>query len=262
MTLCSAWLEAADVDRCDNAAPDLPRALLVASHLMYAATGRQFPGLCTDSVRPCSGAAALQVLDYPASVGGSRALGHLWPGAACGCGGEPISCGCRVHDAVPLPGLPVSRVVSVTVDGVALDVTPGTGDVRIVDDRWLIRSNGQHWPCCQNLAAPLTEPGTWGITYEYGVVPEPPALLAAEVLACELVAGWAGGDCNLPQRLTQLTYEGATMSVLDPFDFLDGGRFGIYEVDLAVTIYNPQRLQRTARVVLPRDYQRAARRVR
>jgi hypothetical protein len=261
MTFCGPWLEAGAVTRCDNTSADMPRAIEVASHLMYTATGRQWPGLCTDTIRPCAAGAGGQMLDYPPSVGGARAVG--W--RACGCAGDVVSCGCTVHDAIPLPGQPVSQVLAVMVDGVALDVTPGTGDVRIVSRHGrdvLVRSDGRSWPCCQNLALPATEPGTFQVGYSYGVLPPPPGVLAAEVMACELVAGWCGGECRLPQRLTQITYEGATVAALDPFAFIEQGRFGIVEIDYVIGTYNPNRLQRTGRVLTAREYQRAASRVR
>lgn len=252
--LCGPYLTAADATICPPATPDLERAILVASWLMYAATGRQYPGLCADVVRPCSGQHPVQMLDYPTSVGGARPIGWTLDLAACGCGGSGFACGCTYHDAVRLPGLPVARVTEVLVDGVALDVTPGTGDVVLVDSAAIIRADGGHWPCCQNLALPTDQPGTWQVSYEWGALAPPDVVAGAEALACELAAAWGGGACNLPKRLTSLTFEGATMAVLDPFDFLDSGRFGVYLADAAVAAHNPGRLDRTRTVTTPSEF--------
>lgn len=237
MTLCAPWLEAGQAELCNAADPKLPRALLVASHLLYKATAMQFPGLCTDKVSPgSSSSGAVQYLDYPS--GGSRPI-NVMSGCGCSCG-DPSAGGCTAHGRIRLPGNPIADVIEVLIDGVAFT------DYAIDRDTWLVRTDGGSWPCCQ------TPP--WTVEYRYGLLPTPDLVLAAERLACELVAGWNGGDCALPERLTQLTYEGASMTTLDPFTFLDEGRFGILEVDMAVTQANPNRLQRNGVARTARDF--------
>src|SRR5690606_2565861 len=108
------------------------------------------------------------------------------------------------------------------------------------------------------LAEPATEPGTWSITYSYGTAVPAAGVLAAEVLACELLLGWTGDPgCRLPKRLTNITREGITATFLDSFQFLNDGRFGIYEIDTFINAVNPDGLQRSARVLDP--YRRASR---
>jgi hypothetical protein len=251
MTLCGPWLNVADVTLCD--VPDsegpalarLTRALEVATWLLWAASGRQYSGVCTDTVRPCAQGAAVQSLSY--STGGSRPINVM---AGCGCTGDILGCGCTAHPNVRLPGHPIIDVLSVDVGGTAL--VYGT-DYTIVDDRWLVRAGGASWPCCQDLRLGSGQPGTWTVRYRYGQAVPPPLLVAAEYLACQLAASWCTGDgcpeCKLPERLTSLTYEGATVAALDPFQFLDQGRFGIPQVDYAVSQVNPDGLRRSARAV-------------
>lgn len=254
--LCSPWLQADDVTICEPCLPEgssgvgnpayIERGVLVASWLLYRATGYQFPGLCTDLVRPCTSNGGFQQLANPTGAG-SRLISDggwdWWGGGACGCGGEPLVCGCHVHSNVVLPGTPVVDA-EVTIDG-----APFTA-FKINNDRQLIRTDGGQWPCCQDLGKPLTEPGTWGIEYRYGAMPPPDGVLAAEVLACEFARAWewAAGDatgecadCRLPRRLTSITREGMTAAVMDPFEFLNEGRFGIAEVDYFVNVVNAGR---------------------
>lgn len=250
MPLCSPWLDAADVELCDPAAETLPRALEVATWLLYFATGQKFPGVCTDRIRPCQQAAgAVQMLDY--STGGSRPLPVM---GGCGCGGG-ISCGCSVHSTVKLPGVPVIDAEA-TIGGV---VVPSKVVVR-ASGEYLLRTDGGWWPCCQDPTTADDAPGAFLVSYRYGLLPPPPVIAATEFLACQFVASWCTegdgscGDCKLPQRLTQLTYEGATMTTLDPFSFLENGSFGIAEVDYAVRAVNPSGMSRPAAVRTARDF--------
>lgn len=250
MPLCSPWLDVDDVTLCAAADPKLPKALEVATWLLYFATGQKFPGVCADSIRPCQQATgAVQMLDY--STGGSRPLPVM---GGCGCGGG-ISCGCTVHSAVKLPGTPVIDATA-TIDGVPVDAEV----VLRASGEYLVRADGGWWPCCQDILAADDAPGAFTIAYRYGLMPPPPVLIAAEFLACQFVVSWCTegdgscGDCKLPQRLTQLTYEGATMQTLDPFDFLENGTFGIAEVDYAVRAVNPSGMSRPAAVRTARDF--------
>ena len=65
---------------------------------------------------------------------------------------------------------------------------------------------------------------------------------------------------KLPKRVTNVTRQGLSMVVLDPMDFLDDGKTGVYEVDLFLKAYNPAKLQRRATVMSP-DIGRRARRI-
>lgn len=269
--LCTPWIDtdsitqcSLDVDHDSTVEPeDLNKAdlaVLVACQLLYAATAKQYPGICIDHIRPCSATGpGLQALDYPPNVGGARVLADVRLGGCTGCL-TVVECDGMVWPAVELPHGPVVDVLEVTIDG-----DPFV-DFRIVDDRYLIRDDAGNWPATNNLGADASEPGTWDIEYRYGSAPPADLLLAAEILACEFIAAWCmGGDCpecHLPSRLQTLTYEGATAAVLDPFDFMDSGGFGIPTIDYAVRAHNPNHLERNGRVVVPRDVERGHRRVR
>lgn len=261
MAPCSPWVTPETVALCTaDGFTDgyLAKAIAAATDLLYAASGRQFPGVCTDTIRPCGAGCAAQWLAYPPNIGGGRPLPMLRGDCACGEGADLVGCGCGGHDAVRLPNTPVVDVLAITIDGAEVD--PGVG---IVDDIWLTRRDGKPWPCCQRLDLAATEPGTWEIRYRWGVAPPASGLIAVEILACELAKSWTPGcSCRLPKRLTNVVREGVSVTVLDPFEFLDDGRFGIYEVDQFVDKHNPGRLQRPARVIDPVRAARRPRRVR
>ena len=58
-------------------------------------------------------------------------------------------------------------------------------------------------------------------------------------LMCELAkACYTDQACRLPQRVTSITREGVTLAMLDPFEMLDKGRTGLFEVDLWLEAVN------------------------
>jgi hypothetical protein len=254
--VCSPWLSIDDVTLCDPAefvAGRFERALDAATDLLYLALGGQFSGPCIDVVRPCGSSGAVQWLDYPAdSIGGSRPLL-----SGCGCTPDGGWCGCTGHSSVRLPNTPVVTVDEVLLDGVAVPET----DYKIVDDAWVVRIDGGSWPCCQRPLA-STEHGTFEVTYTWGAAVSPAIVLAVEVLACELATSWSGGDCRLPRRVTSIVRENVSMTTLDPFDFVDDGRFGLYEVDEVVQMFNPNRLDRPPAILSPENVAARTRRLR
>ena len=177
---------------------------------------------------------------------------------------EAVVCDGLVWPALELPHRPVVDVLEVTIDG-----DPFV-DFRVVDDRYLIRDDRAPWPAhndlSQEASGPGSQPGTWEVEYRYGSAPPADLRHAAELLACELLASWCTGtgcpECHLPERITSLTYEGATAAILDPFSFMDSGGFGIPQIDYAVRAHNPNRLERVGKVVTPADVLRSHYRVR
>jgi len=242
--LCGPWLSADECELCsaDSFPPGrLDRALLASSELLFNASCRQFPGICTDTIHPSSAVSGpfLNGRDFPILADGSRwvpfGLGDL-PGLVFGCGcGKAEWTGCTLHGVVYLPGTPVIEITEVKING-AVDT-----DWVLVDNRALWRT-GEHtfWPCCSDPTVPDTDDGSFTITYEYGAMPPASGLLAVEVLACELARSWDSScdDCKLPRRLTSIVREGVSMAVMDVMQFFSDGRFGLYEVDAFVSQYD------------------------
>lgn len=265
--VCSRWIAPDDVSLCeatDFTPPEIfPLVLDAATDLLFAASGRQFTGVCSDTIRPPSAnAPGGSWFQNPAHTadggiwlgeGGTSAL----PQSTFGFGvqtADVVSSSGFAFSTVHLPGFPVVDVQRVTIDGV--DLPDGTGaDPKgwlIVDDRWLVRRDGLSWPLWQREDRPVGEADTWEIEYTFGPLTPPAGILALQVLVCELGKSWRGDQsCRLPKRLQSITREGMTAVILDPFKFLDEGKFGIYEIDVFVLAVNPHRLTRDGKVLNP-----------
>lgn len=229
---------------------DIATALCAASELVWALTGRQF-GLCRVKIRPCRkacnpcGDVGLDSFGY--------GFGYPWMPMhtetgwinvpPCGCPGD---CGCSALCEVDLP-YPACCINEVKVDGVVL---PSTA-YRVDNFKKLVRVDGGCWPDCQELALPDTEVGTFSIDVTYGK--EPPMLVkkAAGFLACELLKSCVGAPCQLPQRVQTISRQGFSASFLDPMDFVENGKTGLYLVDMAIKAYNPNGLSRRSTVWSP-----------
>ncbi len=209
---CSPWVTWADVEALctdtttSTALAALPNAtrehvLDVATWVLYSLTGRRYPGVCETTRQVCR--------------------------TCVTCRG---TCGCGVRDEIDLSGgrFPVHGAWSVIVDGVTLDDSAYTVRGR----RYLTRIDGQSWPSY----ADLTDPDAFQVSFAYGRVPPVGLRNAAAVFAFELAKKCAGGTlrCAIPERVTSITREGVTYTVIDSQRFLDEGRTGIYTVDLAL----------------------------
>lgn len=96
------------------------------------------------------------------------------------------------------------------------------------------------------------------ITYSYGVEPPTIGKMAARKLAMEFSKLWAGDACDLPERVTSVSRQGVSYTILDNQDFIDELKTGVYEVDLFLRSVNPDRARARARVFTP-DVPRARR---
>lgn len=229
-----------------------------ASDLLYALSGRRWPGTAVARARPVRGGCAcwgVQLLvgpgvDAPAVIyGGGNPLwdGRRWHGAdALGsCGWVP---------AVELSGSGPFNVTEVTIGGVVVD--PATYHL---DGEYLIRHDGGAWPWCQDMTRPPGDPGTFVITYEYGHAAPPSGVAAANQLACELLKASLGKACALPSGVTRVTRQGVTIErqVAARWGM---GRTGLALVDVFLDTTNPNRLARRASVWSP-DVPQPARRI-
>lgn len=97
------------------------------------------------------------------------------------------------------------------------------------------------------------------VTYTYGTPPPTAGRAAARVLATELVKLYENDDtCALPQRVTSISRQGVSYTVLDNQDFIDELKTGIYAIDLFLKTVNPDKARARARVFSP-DQPRARR---
>jgi len=150
---------------------------------------------------------------------------------------HPVSGGQRV---VRLEGRPVRSVESARFEGSGdeLAVTIESGHVLRLPRTYV------HPLCSGGSVRRLV------VRYSYGSEPPLEVTQAIRVLADELAKSVAGDPgCRLPQRVTSVTRQGITMTILDSQEFLDQGKTGIPEVDAAIRHFNPGQAKRPARVI-------------
>lgn len=233
--MATPWITADDLeDPTDVEAVGAARA---ASMLLYQLSGRKYPGLATTTEfyeRPedCSG----YRLDRVIQTAQSYATGY----------------GCLHHPRrrLRLRRRPVRSVTELRVspDDDRRLVDPS--EYQVVDRTYLRALPGASWsPCTQDLE----------VTYTSGAQVPEAGLRAARVLGNELLKARTGdSSCQLPDRVTSLSRQGVSFTILDPQDFLKEGRTGLYEVDLFLASANPDKARKRAKVFSP-DLPRAGR---
>jgi hypothetical protein len=89
------------------------------------------------------------------------------------------------------------------------------------------------------------------VTYTYGSPPPAAGKAAARILALEIVKSFSGATSALPSRVTSISRQGVTYTILDDQDFLDNMRTGIYLVDLFLKMVNPSKAIMKSKVFSP-----------
>lgn len=235
---CDGWADTYDLELCPDCGPDAEidptirdRALTTANRIVYVLSGRKYPGSCTETVRPCT--------------------------CPCNRTEDRSRCACGDFDQITLDHYPITSVSEIRVDGAALS----SASWRIDDFKYVVRIDGDSWPCCQDLTAdPASENDTFQIAYTWGVTPGEDGKMAAARLACELAKAYSGRDCQLPERITSISRQGIDIAFIDPQEFLSEGRTGIYLTDAWIKAENPSGVLVPPAVFSP-DVSQAARRV-
>jgi len=242
---CAPWPVRWNCDVSTESPTATGIAVASATEILWALSGRRF-GTCQVTLRPCRRSC------YPGQYWSS--YGAPWPGPSVfgygqgwfdlQCGDCIGTCSCSRVFQIELPA-PVSSIVSVKIDGTPM-VTGGAA-YRVDDNRFLVRTDGQDWPLCNDLSKDDTQAGTWSVTALYGE--DIPALAQPAVgqMACEILKSMAGQDCMLPAGLTQLVREGVTISYPDIGALWKQGRTGLYLVDAFLSTTNPSGLRRRAK---------------
>lgn len=248
-TACSpfvcGWETTPCCDRLIGADPEQAQTWVdSAAEILYALSGRQF-GLCVNIVRPCRPRPDLRV----GGMGGFRWTplldGGQWINVSCG---QHSSCSCTELCEVVLPG-PADTITEVKLDGQVL--TCGV-DYRLDSGNRLVATGNFCWPECQDMALDDDQPGTWSVTYLRGLPLPESGKLALGEFACEIAKACLGDEeCALNSRVTNITRQGVTMTMLDPLSFIEEGRTGIYLVDAWLRAVNPKGRSRSAGIYSP-----------
>lgn len=207
---------------------------------LYEISGRIFTGLCGPiTVRPCADRCGCW---------GSYSTGWSWIDAWYG--GSPAwywrnetgdTCGCQPLSQVLLNGYPVREITKVKIDGAVVDAS----QYRLDGWRYLVRLDDpgppvttQRWPGCQNLALADDQPGTFSVSYRYGIDPPQLGRDAAAQLACELYKACSGQACQIPSNTTKVQRQGVTIDRNVLLAFLDPKKpSGLLNLDLFLASY-------------------------
>jgi hypothetical protein len=229
------------------------RSEAMATQVLRSLTAYQVGG-CPIVVRPCSvGCGGGSYTQAPVAGGDHGALGgqvgqwwpHIeagqWVNTACGC---TTACSCTYVPEVLLPA-PVGGIVSVTIDGATLDPSA----YRVDDGNRLVRTDGEAWPKCQDMAAPAGEVGTFAVTYFNGALVDGLGAWIAGILAVEFAKACTGGKCRLPSGVQTISRLGVTMEI--PSGMFSNGTTGIREVDAWLATWNPYAAKMPSQVWSP-----------
>jgi len=136
---------------------------------------------------------------------------------------------------IRLRGRPVTKIISMrNKNGTVLDPS----SYYLVDHSTIHIKAGTPWTPC-NVE----------ITYQYGIPVPTAGKMAARKLAIEFARLWSGDEmCELPQRVTSVSRQGVSYTILDNQEFIDELRTGLYEIDLFLKTVNPDNARRKSKV--------------
>lgn len=222
-------------------------AAKTASYLLWAMSGRKFTGETTVTERYVCAKRAYRMGASSRLYGGVLINGTVSniPLNDFDNYAELVADGLSPESRIRLRGSHVTKIHTVrNRQGEILD--PST--YYLVDHSVLQASAGVPWTPC-NVE----------VTYTYGFPVPTAGKMAARTLAMEFAKLWAGDDdCALPQRVTSISRQGVSYTLLDSQDFIDDLRTGLYAVDLFLKTVNPDKARRKSKVFSP-DVPRARR---
>jgi hypothetical protein len=210
-----------------------------ASFVLFMLSGRKYGGVRTVTEEYCQVGLSEIGLRYP-TLPGPSGYPAIYPELDHGAiinrfGGCCSNCGCA--HLLRLRGGPVLSVDYIAVGSRVLD----SSDYAVYDYSYIAAPN-RCWNTCDDVT----------VTYTYGAPPPALGRIAAKALADQYILAMSNDEeCMLPQRVTQISRQGMSWTLLDPQDFLDKGRTGIYQVDLFLTTVNPDGARLRARVFSP-----------
>lgn len=200
-------------------------AIQTASTVLYKLTGEKYPGIST-STDAITSTAYANAMTAPQLIGGKM---YNLPRSAMG-GQRELN----------LRQKPVLSVQSVYVNGVLLD--PSQYSLR--NNAYIVRTAPHQW-----MLSPTSE---ITVTYTHGARPPVAGRAAATRLANEIILWYLGDNrCALPERITSVSRQGVSYTILQPMDFISQGNTGIYAVDSFIAAVNPDKQRKKPAIFHP-----------
>jgi hypothetical protein len=237
--MTALWVEPADLGYYAST-EFAQEACEVASYLMWTMSGRKYTGEVTVTERYVCAKRAYRMGPSSKNYYATLISGEVYniPITDFQEYAELVSDGLSPESRIKLRGRPVTKVHSVRIR---------TGDILSEDSYYLV----DHSTLQAAAGVPWT-PCNVEVTYTYGSPIPTAGKMAARTLAIELAKLWAGDDdCMLPQRITSISRQGVSYTLLDSQDFIEDVRTGLYVVDLFLKSINPDKARAKARVFSP-----------
>lgn len=216
------WIEKEELSSPES--PEADSAILAASWILYKLSGERYPGTSTQTEWY-----GLDINRYTTRDYGASSLltnlslfevedylsGHLRPRK------QPV------------------RSISSVSEGNA-SVAPNT--YFLVNNSTIVKTDGTDWDFAEGVT----------ITYTSGILPPEMGRRAARRLANEFIWSVENDElCALPERAKSFSRQGISYTILDPQEYLDKGKVGIYEIDLFLSTANPSRAKKRPKVFSP-----------
>lgn len=220
--MATLWLSASDT--IDPTGPYTQSAIEFASFILYKLSGEKYSGVQeTTEVYTMDSTPSAQ-LDPMVISGEIINLPRAFMG----------------HRELRLRHTPVRSVTEV----VYFDRVMDPSEYSLRNNSYLVQKNSIPWEL-----DPLHE---LSVTYTYGTPPPAAGKRAAIRFANELILSDMGSaSCALPERISSVSRQGVSYTILDPQNFIDNGKVGIYEIDLFLAAVNPYKAKKRPRVFIP-----------
>jgi len=219
--MATLWISAADT--IDPTGPYTDSAVQFASFILYKLSGEKYTGVQTVTEVYTSDIMA------PVSTNPYLISGNVYN----------IAKGTEGLRNLRLQQTPVRSVQSVVHLGRQL----GTSEFSLRNNSYLVRHNSLPW-----ILNPVME---LSVTYTFGTPPPAAGKRAAIRLANELILSDKGSaNCSLPERISSVSRQGVSYTIMDPQSFIDNGKVGIYEIDLFLAAANPSKAKKRPKVFL------------
>lgn len=212
-------------------------AVKTASQILWSLSGRKYGGVVTVTEKYICASRAYRLGQSAKNYTPELVQGQVYniPFDEFDDYAEMTTDGMSPSSRLRLRGRPVTQIHSVR-DRTGKIVNPSR--YYLVDHSTLQARSGVPWTPC-NIE----------VTYSYGSPAPAAGRAAARVLAMEFIKLWSGADdCALPQRITSVSRQGVSYTILDNQDFIDDMRTGLYVVDLFLKSANPDKARAKSRV--------------
>jgi hypothetical protein len=212
------WITAAELP--SSGSPYAEEAAQYASWILYKLTGEKYPGIRTATewlgVRGVEPTSCYTFTNYGDYTWVSRVNGST-------------------YKHIRLRGQPVVSITSVEDRNGVVDPSA----YRLVNHSTLMSGDSPGWDVYNGIT----------VTYMRGTKPPAAGRTAAITLAEQLILAIDDdSSCRLPTNVQSISRQGLDIQLIDPMQFLEHGRVGLYEVDLFIAAANPNKARKRARV--------------